>query len=220
MAMQRQRKWAIGILLCIVAVLIAIRVGAAKDGKDEAGESMYENVDYGIGFRMPHGYTENPFYISDMETDGNGLMIEFYSSEADMQIFSFWYLDRAYWEDEVKETFSGMYQQVYADEERVLLCVSVTDVQYAPENREQKKEYEKLYDLKDEICGSFYTFDVPEQGEPVGEVPQFDIAEGDAHETGAVVVHEGKGYALTEEEYLFLENGGDPEEMLKERKEK
>ena len=215
--MQRQRKWAIGILLCIVAVLLAIWIGAAKDEKDGDGESLYENVDYGIGFRMPQGYTENPFYISDMETDGNGLMIEFYSPEADMQIFSFWYLDRAYWEDEVEENFSGMYQMVYEDKERVLLCVFVTDVQYDPANREQKKEFNQLYDLRDEMCDSYYLFDVPEQGEPVGEVPQFDIPEGDAHITGAVVVHDDKGYALTKEEYLFLKNGGDVEEMLKER---
>lgn len=116
--MQRQRKWAIGILLCIVAVLLAIWVGVAKDEKDGDRESLYENEDYGIGFRMPQGYTENPFYISDMETDGNGLMVEFFAPEADMQIFSFWYLDKAYWENEVKESYSGMYRQVYADEER------------------------------------------------------------------------------------------------------
>lgn len=215
--MQRQRKWAIGILLCIVAVLLAIWVGVAKDEKDGDRESLYENEDYGIGFRMPQGYTEDPFYISDMETDGNGLMVEFFAPEADMQIFSFWYLDKAYWENEVKESYSGMYRQVYADEERVLLCVFVTDVQYDPENREKKKEYEKLHDLQDEMCDSYYLFDVPERGEPVGEMPQFDIPEGDAHITGAVAVHDDKGYALTKEEYLFLENGGDVEEMLKER---
>ena len=50
-----------------------------------------------------------------------------------------------------------------------------------------------------------------------GRVPQFDIPEGDAHITAAVAVHDGTGYALTKEEYLFLENGGDVEEMLKER---
>ena len=134
-----------------------------------------------------------------------------------MLIFSFWYLDKAYWENEVKESYSGMYRQVYADGERVLLCVFVTDVQYDPENREKKKEYEKLHDLQDEMCDSYYFFDVPERGEPVGEMPQFDIPEGDAHITGAVAVHDDKGYALTKEEYLFLENGGDVEEMLKER---
>lgn len=75
--MQRQRKWAIGILLCIVAVLLAIWVGVAKDEKDGDRESLYENEDYGLGFWMPQGYTENPFYISDMETVGNGLMVEF-----------------------------------------------------------------------------------------------------------------------------------------------
>ncbi len=84
--MQRQRKWAIGILLCIVAVLLAIWVGVAKDEKDGDRESLYENEDYGLGFWMPQGYTENPFYISDMETVGNGLMVEFFAPEADMQI--------------------------------------------------------------------------------------------------------------------------------------
>lgn len=48
--MQRQRKWAIGILLCIVAVLLAIWVGVAKDEKDGDRESLYENEDYGLGF--------------------------------------------------------------------------------------------------------------------------------------------------------------------------
>ena len=79
--MQRQRKWAIGILLCIVAVLLAIWVGVAKDEKDGDRESLYENEDYGLGFWMPQGYTENPFYISDMETVGNGLMVEFFAPE-------------------------------------------------------------------------------------------------------------------------------------------
>ena len=45
--MQRQRKWAIGILLCIVAVLLAIWVGVAKDEKDGDRESLYENEDFG-----------------------------------------------------------------------------------------------------------------------------------------------------------------------------
>ena len=54
----------------------------------------------------------------------------------------------------------------------------MTDVQYDPENREKKKEYEKLHDLQDEMCDSYYFFEVPERGEPVGEMPQFDIPEG------------------------------------------
>ena len=66
--MKKQRKWAIGILLCIVAVLLAIWVGAAKDEKDGDRESLYENEDYGIGFRMPQGYTENVLYFRH----GNG----------------------------------------------------------------------------------------------------------------------------------------------------
>ena len=32
--MKKQRKWAVGILLCIVAVVLAVWVGAAKDEKD------------------------------------------------------------------------------------------------------------------------------------------------------------------------------------------
>ena len=61
--MKKQRKWAIGILLCIVAVVLAVWVGAAKDEKEGDSESLYENEDYGLGFWMPQGYTENPFYI-------------------------------------------------------------------------------------------------------------------------------------------------------------
>lgn len=48
--MKKQRKWAIGILLCIVAVVLAVWVGAAKDEKEGDRESLYENEDYGLGF--------------------------------------------------------------------------------------------------------------------------------------------------------------------------
>lgn len=155
---QNRKMWVCGILLCLLAVAVVIWIYAAKVCEVEEREVLYENTEYGIGFWIPHGYTENPFYISDMETDGNGLMIEFFSPEADMQIFSLWYLNRAYWENEVKENFSGMYEEVYADEERVLLCVFVTDVQYDLADKEKEKEYSKLLGLKDEICDSFYTF--------------------------------------------------------------
>ena len=69
MAMQRQRKWAIGILLCIVAVLLAIWVGVAKDEKDGDRESLYENEDYGLGVLDAAGlYGESVLYFRH----GNG----------------------------------------------------------------------------------------------------------------------------------------------------
>ena len=40
MAMKKQRKWAVGILLCIVAVVLAVWIGAAKDEKVRQGESV------------------------------------------------------------------------------------------------------------------------------------------------------------------------------------
>lgn len=153
-----------GILLCLLAVVMAIVIHAAKRQEEGAREILYENTEYGIGFWMPRGYTENPFQIFSTETEGEGLMVAFFAPEADMQIFSLWYLNRAYWENEVKENFSGIYEEIYADEERVLLCISVTDVQYDPADKEKKKEYRKLLGLQDEICDSFYTFAIPEQG--------------------------------------------------------
>lgn len=42
---------------------------------------------------------------------------------------------------------------------------------------------------------------------------------GDLHVTKSVIVHEGVSYLITEEEYLFLEDDGDPTEMLRQRME-
>ena len=44
------------------------------------------------------------------------------------------------------------------------------------------------------------------------EIPQMDVEENGAHITGAVLVHDGISYALTEEEYLFLHLHDDMED--------
>lgn len=47
-------------------------------------------------------------------------------------------------------------------------------------------------------------------------IPQMDIeTENRAHITGVVLAHDGNGYPLTEEEYNLLEQGVDPEEIIK-----
>ena len=49
-------------------------------------------------------------------------------------------------------------------------------------------------------------------------MPEMDIElENGGHVTGAVLVHEGKGYSLTEKEYHLLMNGADPTVILAER---
>ena len=86
-------------LLCIVAVVLAVWIGAAKDEKDGDRESLYENEDYGLGFWMPQGlYGGSVLYFRH----GNGrkrIDGRVFAPEADMLIFSFWYLDKAYWEN-------------------------------------------------------------------------------------------------------------------------
>lgn len=44
------------------------------------------------------------------------------------------------------------------------------------------------------------------------EIPQMDVEENGVHITGAVLVHDGISYALTEEEYLFLHLHDDMED--------
>ena len=49
-------------------------------------------------------------------------------------------------------------------------------------------------------------------------IPQMDIeTENGAHITGVVLAHDGNGYPLTEEEFNLLEQGAEPEEILKQR---
>lgn len=47
---------------------------------------------------------------------------------------------------------------------------------------------------------------------------EMDVLIGDdLHVTKSVIVHEGVYYLITEEEYLFLQDGGAPTEMLLQR---
>ena len=52
----------------------------------------------------------------------------------------------------------------------------------------------------------------------INSIPQMDIeTENGAHITGVVLAHDGNGYPLTEEEFNLLEQGAEPEEILKQR---
>ena len=49
-------------------------------------------------------------------------------------------------------------------------------------------------------------------------IPKMDVeAENGAHITGVVLVHDGRGSPLSEEEFNLLKQGVEPEEILKER---
>lgn len=48
-------------------------------------------------------------------------------------------------------------------------------------------------------------------------IPEMDIKTENGHITGVILIHDGKSYALTEEEYLFLHEGGEFDELLSRR---
>ncbi len=76
----------------------------------------------------------------------------------DMLIFSFAYIDLEYWDDEMKESFSIPYSEIFKNNDTLLLSVSVSDVQYDTNDTEQKNRYLKLLHFKQKICDNIYTF--------------------------------------------------------------
>ncbi len=145
------------VLVLVVVLIIAILGGRHyyKSKIEDTDQVLYENQDIGIGFLMPKGYKENPFEIEENSTE-NGVVISFLEPESKALIFSLYYMDRNYWDEEVKENFSAPYSEVYRGEDHVLLCINVSDVQYDVNNTDQWEKYLELWDLKEEICQSLY----------------------------------------------------------------
>lgn len=65
-------------------------------------------------------------------------------------------MDKDYWDNEVKESFSIPYRELYRDDKNVLLYLSVSDVQYDVNDPAQKEKYFELLNLKDEVLDSLY----------------------------------------------------------------
>ena len=104
---------------------------------------------------MPEGYKENPYTVAE-ETTVAGTVINFFEPESKALVFSLYSMDKDYWDNEVKETFSIPYKELHRDDKNVLLYMAVSDVQYDVNDDEQKEKYDELWNLKDEVLDSLY----------------------------------------------------------------
>lgn len=118
---------------------------------------LYESGEWKAGVLLPRGCAENSFRVAETQANGTAIL-HFFDSAGEMLVFSLMRLDLDDWENEIKENFAAPYSEVYRNHEEILLCINASDVQYDPDNPEQKAEYEALLAFKDEICASFYTF--------------------------------------------------------------
>lgn len=146
------KKILIGIL---VVVIVAIGGTFVYENQKNTEQVLYENKDLGIGFLMPEGYKENPYEVEENVTDA-GTVINFFEPKSKALVFSLYSMDKDYWDNEVKESFSIPYRELYRDDKNVLLYLSVSDVQYDVNDPAQKEKYDELWNLKDEVLDSLY----------------------------------------------------------------
>nr|WP_288690323.1 hypothetical protein [uncultured Anaerotignum sp.] len=134
---------------------VLLLIGATGCGKEPQKQVLYENKDLGIGFLMPEGYKENPYEVEENVTHA-GTVINFLEPKSKALVFSLYSMDKDYWDNEVKESFSIPYRELYRDDKNVLLYLSVSDVQYDVNDPAQKEKYFELLNLKDEVLDSLY----------------------------------------------------------------
>lgn len=146
------KKILIGILVVVIVVIGGIFV---YENQKNTEQVLYENKDLGIGFLMPEGYKENPYEVEENVTHA-GTVINFLEPKSKALVFSLYSMDKDYWDNEVKESFSIPYRELYRDDKNVLLYLSVSDVQYDVNDPAQKEKYFELWNLKDEVLDSLY----------------------------------------------------------------
>lgn len=149
------RKKLFGILFILIIVALGGGKFLIEHTIENSNRVLYENKNLGIGFHIPEDYKKNPFEVEE-EIQENGVVIRFLDPESGALVFSMYYLDKDYWDEEVKENFSVPYSEVYKDDSSILLCVNVSDVQYDVNDVEQREKYFELWELKDEVCASLY----------------------------------------------------------------
>ena len=146
------KKILIGILVVVIVVIGGIFV---YENQKNTEQVLYENKDLGIGLLMPEGYKENPYEVEENVTHA-GTVINFLEPKSKALVFSLYSMDKDYWDNEVKESFSIPYRELYRDDKNVLLYLSVSDVQYDVNDPAQKEKYFELLNLKDEVLDSLY----------------------------------------------------------------
>ena len=142
------------ILSCLlVAVVLIVGAKYFYDSKISSNNGiLYENKDMGVGFLIPEGYKENPYDIKE-NFNNTGTVVDFLVPESKSVVFSLYNMDKSYWENEVRENFSMPYSEIYSDENKILLCINPTDVQYDSDNMEK---YMQLFELKDKVLEGMY----------------------------------------------------------------
>ena len=142
------------ILSCLlVAVVLIVGAKYFHDSKISVNNGiLYENKDIGVGFLIPEGYKENPYDIKE-NFNNTGTVVDFLVPESKSVVFSLYNMDKSYWEKEVKENFSMPYSVIYSNENKILLCINPTDVQYDSDNEEK---YMQVFELKDKVLESIY----------------------------------------------------------------
>lgn len=118
---------------------------------------LYEDEQLGIDILVPEGYSKDDYSIEKADYE-NYSVLNFFTAKNNQLLFSLSFFDLNYWNEEVKDNFPVIYSELYKDNSRVVLCVNVTDVQYPPDDEEQKQAYTRLLDSKENICSSICYF--------------------------------------------------------------
>jgi hypothetical protein len=118
---------------------------------------LYEDSDLKFGVLVPVGLEKDEIKITKSKFE-EYTAIEFCDSKTNALLFTLSYFDLDYWNKEVKDNFSIKYSEIYRNNNQILLCVQVSDVQYDINNNEEKERYNRLLQLREEICNSAYLF--------------------------------------------------------------
>lgn len=116
---------------------------------------LFKDEDYGV--LIPKGSDKSEYKTVKNKFD-NYSVVAFQDPESGGLLFSLSYFDLNYWEKEVQEDFPVQYDVLYKDDQDILICISVSDIQYDPENAKQKEHYLKLLNTKKQICDSLFVF--------------------------------------------------------------
>lgn len=120
-------------------------------------KTLYEDSDFKFGVLVPVGLEKDEFKITKSKFE-EYTVIGFHDSKTNVLLFSLSYFNLDYWNKEVKDNFALMYSEIYRNNNEILLCVQVTDVQYDTNNNKEKERYNRLLQTREEICDSVYFF--------------------------------------------------------------
>jgi hypothetical protein len=118
---------------------------------------FYEDSDLKFGVLLPGSLEKNEVKITK-STFKEYTTIEFADSKTNALLFSLFYYDLNYWNEEVEDNFSLMYTEIEKYHNGILICVQASDVQYDIKNISEKERYNRLLQSREEICSSAYFF--------------------------------------------------------------